>query len=272
MNQIVIYQPNEQVKVDVRFESDTVWLTQPQIAQLFQCSCENVRLHLKNIYKIGELDKLSTSKDFLEVRMEGGREVTRKFTSYNLEAIISVGFRVNSVKGVQFRQWVNRIVKERSISRANIEQRVDSIEQRLGALEVKLDNELPEKEKLFFEGQIFDAHNFFCDLIRGARKRVIVIDNYVDDSVLTRLDKRTSGVEALIYTGRVTKQLQLDVARHNEQYPPIAIRHCSGLHDRFLVIDKTLYHVGASLKDAGRKTFAVMKMSLDPSLVLPATL
>ncbi|MBQ1697414.1 MAG: virulence RhuM family protein [Bacteroidales bacterium] len=271
-NEIILYQPDETIKLEVRLENETVWLTQQQMAELFVTTPQNITMHIRNIYKEGELMTEATCKDFLQVRKEGTREVKRIQKIYNLDVIISVGYRVKSFRGTQFRQWALRVLKDYLLKGYSVNQRLERLEQRVTQTENKIDffvkTSLPPVEGIFYDGQIFDAYKFVCDLIRSAKQRIVLIDNYVDDSVLQMLDKRQSNVSATIYTKNYTPQLQLDLQRHNAQYAPIAIQSFTQSHDRFLIIDDTIYHIGASLKDLGKKWFAFSKMEMAASEVL----
>ena len=277
--EIILYQPNETVKLDVRIEDETVWLTQAQIVELFQSSKANISEHIKNIYEQEELEESSTVRDFRTVRQEGKRQVVRNLTYYNLDAIISIGFRVNSKRGIQFRQWANSVLKEYLLKGYSVNQRLNDMGKELAVIKdtlyehsKKIDffvrTSLPPVEGIFFDGQIFDAYKFATDLIRSARKSLLLIDNYVDESVLLMLSKRNPGVSATIYTQKITPQLQLDFDKHNDQYPPINVRNYRNSHDRFLIVDdKEVYHIGASLKDLGKKMFAFSKLEIDPGLI-----
>jgi len=271
-NEIILYQPDETIKLEVRLENETVWLTQQQMAELFVTTPQNITMHIRNIYKEGELMTEATCKDFLQVRKEGTREVKRIQKIYNLDVIISVGYRVKSFRGTQFRQWALRVLKDYLLKGYSVNQRLERLEQRVTQTENKIDffvkTSLPPVEGIFYDGQIFDAYKFVCDLIRSAKQRIVLIDNYVDDSVLQMLDKRQSNVSATIYTKNYTPQLQLDLQRHNAQYAPIVIQSFTQSHDRFLIIDDTVYHIGASLKDLGKKWFAFSKMEIAASEII----
>ncbi len=271
-NEIVLYQPDELVKLEVRLEEETVWLTQAQISQLFGCSTDNVGLHLKNIYHEQELDKNSTTEIFSVVRSEGNRMVRRNVQHYNLDAILSVGYRVNSRNATLFRQWANKVLKEYLLKGYSVNQRVERLEYRMTEAENKIDffvrTSLPPVQGIFYDGQVFDAYTFASNLIRSAKKSIVLVDNYIDDSVLLLLDKRRAGVQATIYTKSVDAKLKLDIDRHNKQYKPIEIRKFDRSHDRFLMIDNGVYHIGASLKDLGRKWFAFCKMETTAEEIL----
>ena len=204
-----------------------------------------------SIYSENELGSEATCKDSLQVRREGNRVVRRKQKMYNLDVIISVGYRVKSVRGTRFRQWANKVLKEYLLKGYSINQ------------------SLPPVEGIFYDGQIFDAYAFATNLIRSAKQSIVLIDNYVDESVLLMLSKRGEAVGADIYTQSISRQLQLDLERHNSQYPPIGIHTCRRSHDRFLIVDNSVvYHIGASLKDLGKKMFAFSKMGIPAGEIL----
>ena len=268
-NEIILYRPNEAAEhIEVRLENDTVWLNQAQMAMLFGQTKQNISLHINNCFKEGELERLSTVKESLIVRLEGHRNITRKVEFYNLDVIISVGYRVKSKQGTQFRIWATSILREYLLKGYAINQRVDRIENNLENLSKEVSkislqlktNELPT-QGVFFDGQIFDAYELMSRIIRSATREIILIDNYIDESVLAHLSKRTANVKAIIYTKSISRVLQLDLERHNSQYPPIQIRELCESHDRFIIIDRNeLYHIGASLKDLGKKWFAFSKL------------
>lgn len=273
-NEIILYQPNETMKLDVRVQQETVWLTQQQIAQLFGVKQPAISKHLKNIFDSGELDENSVHS-VLEYTAADGKSYQTKF--YNLDAILSVGYRVNSRNATLFRQWANKVLKEYLLRGYSVNQRLmlmeDRIDRRLSEhdhqlsqLTEKVDffvrSSLQPKEGIFFDGQIFDAYAFVADLIRKAKKRIVVIDSYIDDSVLVQLSKRNSGVTVDIYDGRISDQLRQDVERHNAQYPGVTLHAYNKAHDRFLIIDEEVYHIGHSLKDLGKKLFAFSKMDV----------
>ena len=282
--EIIMYQPNEEVRLEVRLENETVWLTQAQMAELFQTTPQNVTMHIRAIYIEEELEEAATCKESLQVRQEGKRMVRRTQKFYNLDVIISVGYRVKSKRGVQFRQWANQVLKEYLLRGYSINQRLNDMEQRmdnkliqhelrLNRLDEKMDffvrTSLPPVEGVFFEGQIFDAYKLAADLVRSAKESLILIDNYVDESVLTLFTKRQEGVKALIYTQRITSQFRLDLERHNAQYPPVEVKEIRNVHDRFLILDQTeVYHIGASLKDLGKKLFAFSRLHIPAEDVL----
>jgi hypothetical protein len=269
VSEIILYQPEETFKLEVRLEDETVWLTQQQMAELLQTTKQNISLHTSNIFKEKELEKDSVVKDSLTTAQDGKKYRTKY---YSLDVIISVGYRVKSMRGTQFRQWANKVLKEYLLKGYSVNSRMERLEERVTKTEEKIDffirTALPPVEGIFFEGQIFDAYAFATNLIKSARKRIILIDNYVDESTLLMLSKREKDVEADIYTGRLNKQLQLDLQRHNAEYPPISIKEYHQSHDRFLIIDSDVFHIGASLKDLGKKWFAFSRLHFNPEELL----
>lgn len=275
--EIILYQPDEAVKLEVRLEDETVWLTQAQIAELFQRDRTVITKHINNVFKEEELEEKS-NVHFLHI---ANSDKPVKF--FSLDVIISVGYRVKSARGTQFRQWANKILKDYLLKGYSINQRLNDIEQRidskliqheqrLNAIDQKIDffvrTSLPPVEGIFYNGQIFDAYKFATDLVKSARRSIVLIDNYVDETVLLMLSKRSVGVSATVYTQRITQQLQLDLDRHNCQYPPIDIRTYRDSHDRFLIVDETdVYHIGASLKDLGKKMFAFSKLGIPAAVI-----
>ena len=269
-NQIILYRPNDTISLEVRLENETVWLSQAQMTELFGSTKQNISLHINNIFKEGELKQISVVKDFLTTALDGKKYRTKY---YNLDVIISVGYRVKSIRGTQFRQWANKVLKEYLLRGHAINSRITYLEQKVAEHSEKIDffvrTSLPPVEGIFCNGQIFDAYKFATDLIKSAKKSLVLIDNYVDESVLLMLSKRETGVSAKIYTSNLSKQLTLDLAKHNKQYPPIEIFMHTTSHDRFLIIDDTeVYHIGASLKDLGKKLFAFSKLNIPPSAIL----
>ena len=278
-NEIILYQPNELTKLEVRLVNDTVWLSQQQMAILFGVKENNITYHIKEIYKSNELPIEATAQKIRVVRLEGNRQVERNIDFYNLDMIISVGYRVNSLNATMFRRWATSVLKDYMLRGYALNQRLLHIESELEEHrsllqkhEDKIDffvrTALPPVEGVFYDGQIFDAYVFVADLIKGAQQSVVLIDNYVDESVLTMLDKRLDGVSAAIYTQTISKQLQLDINKHNAQYRPIRVEKCKSVHDRFLLIDNTVYHIGASIKDLGKKLFAFSKMEISAKDIL----
>ena len=282
--ELVIYQANDDVKIEVVLNEDMVWLSQSQIVQLFQSSKANISEHIKSIYQQNELDRDSTVRNFRTVRVEGNREVFRNITYYNLDVIISVGFRVNTKIGIHFRQWANNILKNNLLKGYSINQRIDYIENKFDNklynhdVQLKEINEqinyfvqksMPPVQGVFYGGEIFEAYKFMSNLIKIANESIIVVDNYIDESVLTMLDKRKDGVVATIYTDKISNQLKLDLERHNKQYSAIEIQTVKDIHDRFVIIDnEDVFHIGASLKDLGKKLFAFSKLNLSVDALL----
>ncbi|MDE6335487.1 MAG: virulence RhuM family protein [Muribaculaceae bacterium] len=275
-NEIILYQPDSTVKLEVRLENETVWLNRQQIATLFDRDVKTIGKHIANALK-EELDGVPTVAIFATVQIEGNRTVTRNIEYYNLDVIISVGYRVKSKRGIQFRAWANKVLKEYLLRGYSINQRLMHMENRIDHrlsehdLQIKeLSNRmdffvrtsLPPKEGIIFDGQIFDAYTLMCDLIRSAKSRIIMVDNYMDDSVFRQLDKRAEGVSATVFTPSISRTLRQDLERHNAQYAPIEVKTFRRAHDRFLIIDDTVYHVGASFKDLGKKLTAFSKMEI----------
>lgn len=278
--EIILYQPNDEVRLEVRLEDDTVWLTQAQMAELFMTTKQNVSLHVNNIFKEKELENVSVVKESLTTANDGKKYRTKY---YNLDVIISVGYRVKSIRGTQFRQWANKVLKEYLLKGYTVNQRLNAIEysvnQRVSALEQtvaehskKIDffihTSLPPVEGVFFNGQIFDAYKFVTDIIQLAKKSIVLIDNYIDESVLLMLGKRHNGVTADIYTQNVSQKLKVDLAKYNSQYEHVSVHTYKHSHDRFLIIDGSdVYHIGASLKDLGKRMFAFSKLEIPATTI-----
>jgi len=262
--------------IQVKLENETVWLNQAQMAELFNTSKQNISLHIKNIIAEGELDEKATVKEYLTVQKEGLRTVKRNVAFYNLDVIISVGYRVKSQRGTQFRIWANNVLKEYLLKGYVLHQRIEKIENDVYTLKNKasefdlhIKTSLPPHEGIFFDGQIYDAYKFTTDLIKSATKSLILIDNYIDESVLLMFSKRNERVKATIYTAKISAQLKLDMKKYHEQYHAIEVKEYKKAHDRFLIIDnKEVYHIGASIKDLGKKWFAFSKISIDASKIL----
>ena len=281
-NQIILYRPNDTISLEVRLENDTVWLTQMQIAELFGTKRPAITKHINNIYASNELETNSTCSILEHMGNDGNQRYSTKY--YNLDVILSVGYRVNSLNATRFRQWANKVLKEYLLRGYAVNQRInlleDKIDRKFAEHEAKLENinqqidffvrtSLPPVEGVFHNGQIFDAYKFATDLIKSANKSLVLIDNYIDESVLLMLSKRKSGVSADIYTYPISQTLRQDLQKHNRQYSPINIHNHTTSHDRFLIIDDTeVYHIGASLKDLGKKLFAFSKLNIPPSAIL----
>lgn len=272
-NEIIIYRPNEAAEhIEVRLENETVWLNRQQISTLFGRDVKTIGKHIGNALN-EELEGIPTVANFAIVHFEGKRKVKRNIEFYNLDVVLSVGYRVKSKQGIHFRIWANRVLTNHLLEGFTINNRINQLELKLnkgiGKLTQRVDeieifistNELPA-QGIFFEGQLFDAYVFANDLIKSANKSIILIDNYVDESTLLMLSKRNPKSNATIYTQKLTAQLQLDLAKHNEQYPRIDIKTLKTSHDRFLILDrKEVYHIGASLKDLGKKWFGFSKLN-----------
>ena len=260
--EIILYQPDSSIRLEVRMEEDTVWLNRQQLALLFDRDIKTIGKHVNNALK-EELRDYPVVAKFATTASDGK---TYQMDYYNLDMILSVGYRVKSKRGIDFRRWASSVLKEYLLRGGHINQRIERLEQRVSKTEEQIGlfvrTALPPVEGVFYDGQIFDAYSFASDLIRSARKSIILIDNYIDDSVLMMLAKREEGVTADIVTRRVTEALTLDLERHNRQYPPVDVRECDRYHDRFLIIDDTVYHLGASLKDLGKKLFAFSRMEV----------
>ena len=278
-NEIILYQPDSTISLNVRVENEYVWLNRKQMALLFDRDVKTIGKHIKNALQ-EELEGLSVIAKFATTAADGK---TYKVEYYNIEMITSVGYRVKSKRGVQFRQWANQILKEYLLRgycinqrllymESRLDHRLSEHERRLDELSDKVDffvrTSIPPVEGVFFNGQIFDAYRFVCDIVKTAKTMIVLIDNYVDESVLTLLDKRASGVKARIYTHSISKQLRLDIQRHNSQYPLIEVMAARDIHDRFLIIDEAVYHIGASIKDLGKKLFAFSKMEMPAATIL----
>ena len=278
--EIILYQPDNEVRLEVRLENETVWLSIEEMSQLFGRDISVIGKHIRNIFKEGELLKESVWAKFAYTASDSK---TYQVDYYNLDVIISVGYRVKSLRGTQFRQWANKVLKEYLLKGYSMNQRLLQLERqadarfmehdrRLDNIDKKIDffvrSSLPPVEGIFYDGQIFDAYKFASDLIRSAKKSILLIDNYIDESVLMMLSKRNAGVKADIYTQVVSRRLQLDLQKHNSQYPPIEVHVCKKCHDRFLIIDDAeVYHIGASMKDLGKKMFAFSQLSIPASAV-----
>ena len=295
-NEIVLYQPNEQMSLEVKLENETVWLNRQQLSILFDRDIKTIGKHINNalkeelrpvVAKSGTTGNESTSNatvaKFAIVQKEGNREVIRQVEFYSLDVILSVGYRVKSSRGIEFRRWANQVLKDYMLRGYAVNQRIVHVEEyfdkRLRAHEQRIENveqkidffvrtSLPPQQGIFYDGQIFDAYTFINDRIREATTRIILIDNYIDDSVLTMLAKRADKVTVTIYTNHISRQLSLDLQKHNAQYPPIEVTNFDRSHDRFLCIDETVYHLGASIKDLGKKWFAFNRMEMTTSELL----
>ena len=265
--EIVMYQPDETIRLEVRMGEETVWLSQAQMAELFQRDQSVIARHIRNIYKEEELDEEGTYAKFAYMGHDGLQ--LYEVTHYNLDVIISVGYRVKSKRGTRFRQWANQVLKDYLLKGYVVNQRISVLEHQVADLTEKVNffvrSSLPPIEGIFFDGQIFDAYVQIVSLIKQAKHSIVLIDNYIDETTLTMLSKRDANASATIYTRQLSNQQQLDITRHNQQYPPITVNLCQRNHDRFLIIDEVVYLFGASLKDAGKKLFAYIKMQETPA-------
>ncbi|MDD3875799.1 MAG: RhuM family protein [Bacteroidales bacterium] len=276
-DEIIIYQADEaSIRLEVRLEEETVWLNRQQISTLFERDVKTIGKHINNIFEEGELDKSSTVANFATVQNEGGRKVERIIEFYNLDVIISVGYRVKSKRGTQFRIWANKILKDYLLKGyvfnqrfERIEHDVHNIKNRIEEIDLQLKTSLPKKEGIYFDSETFDAYVFATDIIRKANDSIILIDNYIDESVLLMLSKRQKGVKVTVYTSALTKEAKLDLKKYSSQYSDIEIKQFAKSHDRFLIIDrKTIYHIGASLKDLGKKWFAFSIINIEVEYIL----
>ena len=245
-------------RIQATFDQNTVWLSIDQMAELFQRDKSVIGKHVRSIFSEGELNKNSVWAKFAYTAADGK---TYQVDYYNLDVIISVGYRVKSIRGTQFRIWALQVLREYLLKGGSVNQRIDSLERRVSRTEEKIDffvrTSLPPVEGIFFQGQIFDAYAKFESFIQSAVREIILIDNYVDLSVLERLAKKRKNVKVVIYTDPKTKLSEQDIQKFNEQYPQLILKCSTKVHDRFLIIDNaTLYHIGASLKDLGKKCFA----------------
>ena len=280
---VVVYKSNDGiVQLEVQLANETVWLTLSQLAILFDRDKSVISRHLRNIYAEGELTREATVAKNATVQDESGRMVVRQIEYYNLDVIISIGYRVKSLRGTQFRQWANKVLKEYLLRGYSINQHLMYVEridhqlqehtEQIHELQDKVDffvrTSLPPKEGVFYNGQIFDAYVFATDLIKSAKKSIILIDNYIDESVLLMLSKRDDGVTSTIITRSISDTFKLDLEKHNKQYPLIEFRETDCYHDRFLIIDNDVYHLGASLKDLGKKLFAFSKLEIPTETIL----
>ncbi len=271
-NEIILYRPDDVAEhIEVRLDDHTVWLIRNQIALLFGRDVKTIGKHNNNIFNEGELFKDVVVANFATTTKHGAIEGKIQSTiteHYNLDVIISVGYRVKSKQGTQFRIWATNVLRDYLLKGYALNQRMDRIENNYENLSKEVQQislqlktqELPN-HGIFFDGQIFDAYVFVTDIIKKAKSSIIKIDNYIDETVLTMLAKRNKKVTATIYTKNSSKQLQLDLDKHNSQYPIIDLKYFSVSHDRFLITDhKELYQIGASLKDLGKKWFAFSKL------------
>ena len=293
--EIVMYQPDETIKLEVRLENDTVWLTQAQIVALFQKAKSTISFHISNIFKEGELDEDVVVRKNRTTTPHGaidGKKQTHEVAYYNLDVIISVGYRVKSLRGTKFRQWATGVIREHLLHGYAINQSLTYMEQRLDARLDTQQNEIqkiestladhqekidffvrtnqPPVEGVLFEGQIFDAYKLVEALVKSAKQEIILIDNYIDATIFDLLEKRKQDVDATIYTDHVGQSLQHLQQLNQQQYGRrIELKeYNSRFHDRFIILDDALYHFGASFKDLGKRLFAFELMGIDKSIIL----
>lgn len=266
--EIILYQPDGTLKLEVRLEDETVWLNRQQLSNLFDRDIKTIGKHIGNALK-EELSGMSVVAKFATTAADGK---TYQVEYYNLDMILSIGYRVKSRRGVEFRQWANQVLKDYLLKGYSINRRIEQLEKTVARHDERIEffvrTSLPPVEGIFFEGQIFDAYAFASDLVKSARQRIVLIDNYVDESTLMLLSKREPEVEATIFTARISQALQLDIQRYNAEYPPITVNEYRQSHDRFLIIDADVYHIGASLKDLGKKWFAFSRLHFNPQELL----
>jgi len=279
-NEIIVYQAKELAQhIEVRVDDETVWLNKEQISALFGRDRSVISRHINNIFKEGELQKKEVCAFFAHTTQHGaikGKKQIKNVEYYNLDVIISVGYRVKSKQGTQFRIWANKILKDYLLKGYALNNRINRIEdnlqnltEKVKGIDLQINASLPPNQNIFYDGQIFDAYTLIADIIRTAKKSIILIDNYIDDTVFMQLTKRDKGVEAVIYTKALSKITKQDLQKHNAQYPKIEVKKLTTAHDRFMIIDrKTVYHFGASLKDAGKKWFAFSKLQMDAMDIL----
>lgn len=281
ISNIIVYNDGE-LELKVSVEQESVCLTQKQIAELFEVSIPNINMHIKAIYKEEELFENRTIQKYLIVQQEGKRKIKREVEHYNLDLVISVGYRINSKKATIFRQWATSILKnyiqngyvingekitnERFLS---LENEVSNLKSKVENISNSLENNsLKSKQGIFYDGQIFDAYVFINDLLKLATNEIILIDNYIDETVFIIFSKYPN-IKIKIYTANISKQLKLDFQKYQTQYNNIEIIEFKNSHDRFLILDKKeIYHLGASLKDLGKKWFAFSKFEIQSLEIL----
>ncbi len=269
-NELMLYRSDTlNESIEVKIEDDTVWLSQQQMSSLFKQTKQNISLHINNCFREKELDKRATVKDYLTVQNEGGRKVNRRIEFYNLDVIISVGYRVKSVQGTHFRMWANRILKDYLLkgyslnNRMNrLEDNVESIAKKVNEIDLQIQSAALPNQGVFFDGQVFDAYILASRIIRSAEKQIILIDNYIDESTLSHLSKKKLSVNVVLLSKSLSKSLSLDLSKANQQFGKFDWIRFERSHDRFLIIDgKKIYHLGASLKDLGKKWFAFSELN-----------
>ena len=275
ISNIVFYNDGE-LELKVSVNEETIWLTQKQIAEVFGVNIPAISKHIKNIYKDNELSQFSTISILETVQKEGNREGLRNIEHYNLDIILAVGYRTNSVRAIKFRQWATKTLKnyiqngyvinaekitnERFV---NLENDVNTLKSQMNKVTSLIkNNKFETKQGVFFDGQVYDAYSFVSDLLRTAKDEIVLIDNYIDDSVLTLFSK-IPNIKITIYTNTISKQLKLDFEKYSKQYDNITLKTFKASHDRFLILDNyEVYHIGASLKDLANKWFAFSKIDI----------
>lgn len=272
-DEIILYQPNHlPTQIEVQIKDESVWLNRQQLALLFDRDIKTIGKHIGNAIK-EELKDIAVVAKFATTASDGK---IYKVEHYNLDMVLSIGYRVKSARGVEFRIWANGVLKEFLLKGYAIHNRIETLENKMNLLEIKnnefdliLKTNLPLSQGIFYDGQVFDAHAFVSGIMKSAKETITLFDNYVDETVLVQLAKKEKAVKVFIYTKNKTKQLELDIKRFNEQYGNLELISFDKSHDRFLIIDKTeMYHLGASLKDLGKKWFAFSKLNIDPEELL----
>ena len=280
-NEIIVYQPEGgEFHIEVRVDQDTVWLTQAQMAELFNTDRTSINRHIRNIFQTQELYENSTCAKIAQVRLEGGRSIKRVVPYYNLDMIISVGYRVNSISGTRFRQWANSVLKEHMLKGFSVNQclvahenRLENIDSRVIYLEKQVDffvkANLPPKEGFLQAKAFWSGYEFAVQLVRSAKQEIVIIDPFADDTALSLMPKRNPGVNAIIYSARINQTMKVECERLNRQCPPVKLRTMREVHDRFIVVDETVYHIGASIKDLGNKltAFSVLNFVIKQQLL-----
>ena len=268
-DEIVLYRPDQlAAHIEVRLENETVWLNRQQISVLFDRDVKTIGKHINHVFSEGELDEMSTVAKFATVQNEGSRLVERQVEHYNLDVIISVGYRVKSKQGTQFRIWATRVLKDYLVkgyainNRMNrLEDNFESLKSKVNQIDFQINSHLIPTQGVFFEGQVFDAYKLASSIIRSAQKNIVLIDNYIDENTLTHLSKKNQGVKVLLLTKTISKQILLDVQKANAQFGDFELQTFTQSHDRFIILDqKEVYHLGASLKDLGRKWFGFSRL------------
>ncbi|MEI8247516.1 MAG: RhuM family protein [Lentisphaerota bacterium] len=268
-SEIILYRPDELAEhIEVRINDETVWLNRQQISNLFNRDVKTIGKHINNVFLEGEMVEEATVAKFATVQNEGGRMVERQVEYYNLDVIISVGYRVKSKQGTQFRIWANRVLKDYLLKGYAINNRMNRLEDNMEVLknkvheiDLQIHTHLIPTQGIFFDGQVFDAYELASKIIRSAKQSIVLIDNYIDESAITHLAKKKTNIKVLLLSKNISKTLELDLKKANEQYGNFEIKTFAHSHDRFLIIDQNeVYHLGASLKDLGKKWFAFSKM------------